>query len=460
MAKLSHILFLSLLLIGFSVESSASFKKKKPKWVTNKPIDNDYYIGVGKSEKKQTDFIQIAKNNAFADLISEISVNISSNSILQQLEDNFGYKEKYAALIQTTAKEEIKNYELVDSWSNKDEYWVYYRLSKEEYQRLKREKLDRAKQMAKDYYEKAKEYEKQYDINNALLHYIKSFDAIKTHLGEDLSVFTFDGRIFLDNAIYQSVQDILSRIQFVPEKEKFEIKALSSKNEPILVRLKLKTDLETQNIESVPLVFSINEQSLKKKQTIVSSEKGYAECTLASYLSKGDNQQIKVEIDLDYYFGDDNEENILKTVFLERGTKPYSYLNIEVKELFAYLESEEIIFESETNTNQISQIYKRELSESFFSFTKDLEKADVVIKINSTIRKGTKLDNHNLHTVFLNSNITIKDLKTDLIIFTEGFENLKGMKSGSFDEAAQDVILKAQKKINNIVIPNIRKINI
>ena len=80
--------------------------KRKPKWITNRPIDNNYYIGIGKSSKLESndDYIQIAKNNALADIISEISVKISSNSILSQFEDNSGYKETYEAQIKIAAR--------------------------------------------------------------------------------------------------------------------------------------------------------------------------------------------------------------------------------------------------------------------------------------------------------------------------------------------------------------------
>jgi len=462
MTKISKILFLSFLICAFAFESSVAIAKsnRKPKWVSNRPINDDYYIGIGKSAKTQVDYIQSAKNSALTDMISEISVQISSNSILSKFEDNSGYKEKYEATIQMSVKDNVQNYEIVDSWENKEEYWVYYRLSKAEYKRLKREKLEKAKSLSKDFFEKAKEYENSYDINNALIFYIRSFDAIKNHLGEDLSVFTFEGRVFLDNAIFQSIQDIFSRIRFVPGKEKYEIKALSSSNEPIIVKVKLKTDLETQNLSNIPVIFSFPDLDVDKTEKVVSLSNGIVECSIASMVPKGKSQILKAELNIDNYFGPDSNDNLLKNLILERGTKPFGNVNIVVKELFAYLESEEIIFDAQSSINTVTQFFKNELSENFFSFTNDIEKADVFIKINSEIIKGTKLDKHNLHTAFLKCNISIKNLETELIIFTDGFDNLKGIKSGSFESASKDAIIKAERKIKNKIIPNIRKLNL
>ena len=438
----------------------SAHSKRKPKWISNRPIDNNYYIGIGKSNKTQTDYIQIAKNNALADIISEISVKISSNSILYQLDDNTGYKEKYEAQIQTVAKDEIDGYEVVDSWESKEEYWIYYRLNKSDYQRKKREKRERAKNLSKDFYEKAQNAEKEYDINNALIYYVKSFDAIKKYLGEDLSIFTFDGKIYLDNAIYQSIQDIFSRIRIEPEKDIYTIKALSKNNEPVYVKIKLKTDLETQNLSNIPITFSFQNKLINETENVISLNTGKAECSIATMASKGKTQIIKAGLNTDIYFGEDDADNILKNLFEERGTKPFGNLNVVVKELFAYLESAEIVLGNQSSTQSLTNFFKDELSKNFFSFTNDVEKADVIIKINSTIKKGAKLDNHNLHTVFLNCDISIKYLKTDLIIFNESFNNLKGIRSGSFESASQDVILKAEQKIKNEIIPNIRKINL
>ena len=463
MFRYSKIVFLSIIIISLSAESFSSIakSKRKPKWVTERPIDNNYYIGIGKANKNlNSEYIQTAKNNALADLISEISVQISSNSILHQLENETELKEKYEASIQLSVKDDISNYETVDSWENKEEYWIYYRLSKSEYERLKREKLERAKSLSKDFYEKAKEAEKTYDINNALLYYVKSFDAIEKHLGEDLSTFTLEGRIFLDNAIYQSIQDIFSRIRFVPEKDIYSIKALSSDNEPVTVKVKLKTDLETQNLSNIPVVFSFPDLAIEKTENVLSLNNGKAKCTIADMAPKGRTQIIKTELDIEKYFGEESEDNILRNIILNRGIIPYGNLNIEVQELFAYLESEEKIW-GEPNANQpLTRLFKEELSEKFFSFTDDKEKADVIIKIKAEINKGTKLDKHNLHTAFLNCNISIQKVNNNLVIFNDGFTNIKGMQSGNFETASQDAIQKAKKKIKIDIIPSIRKIKI
>ena len=455
----------SFLLLGvllFTITEVSAGLKRKPKWIDNRPVDNNYYIGIGKANKIQSkeDYIQIAKNNALADIISEISVKISSNSILNQFEDNSGYKETYEAQIKLAVKDDIEGYEIVDSWEDKKEYWVYYRLSKADYKRKKRERLDRAKNLSKDFYEKAQEAEKEYDINNALIYYVKAFDAIKKYIGEDLSVFTFDGKVYLDNAVYQSIQDIFSRMRIVPEKDAYTIKTLSSENEPVYAKIKLKTELETQNISNIPIIFSFPDLDINKIEKVVSLNNGKAECTIANMAPKGRTQIIRAELNTDIYFGNDSPDNILKKLFSEHENKPYGNLNVVVKELIAYLESEEILLGSINSNKPITKIFKEKLSENFFSFTNERETADVFIKISALVSKGEKLEKHNLHTSFLDCEISITRIQDDIEIFNEKINNLKGIKSGSFETAAKDAIAKASEKIKTNIIPEIRKINL
>ena len=455
------IFLLAALIVSFQSCTVINAAQKKPQWVTQKPIDNDFYIGIGKSDKSTNDYLQAAKNNALADLISEISVNISTHSLLHQFEDNSGFKESYEAFIKLKAKDNIEGYELVDSYEGKDEYWVYYRLSKAEYARKKREKLEKAKDLSIDFFEKAKASAKDYDINNAITFYVKAFDAIQDHLDEDLSVFLLDeGKVYLDNAIFQSIQEIFSKMIIKPGKETFTITTLSADNDPVYAKVKYKTSLETENLKNIPIIFSFPDLEIDIRERVLSKSTGTVECSIANKAPKGKKQIIKAALDIDYYFGQDAPDNLLKQMFTDRKTFPNAYLIFEVKELFAYLESEEFMFGEPDNKMPVTNIFKSALSENFFSFTENKERADVLIKIKSSVIEGDKLSQYNLHTAFLDCSISIKNIKTGMEIFTKNLSAIKGMKSGSYNNAANDAINKTKEKIINEIIPEIRTIKL
>ena len=52
-----------------------------PDWVRQRPVSSLYYIGIGRADKTDKDYMQLAKQNALKDLASELKVQVSSNSL-------------------------------------------------------------------------------------------------------------------------------------------------------------------------------------------------------------------------------------------------------------------------------------------------------------------------------------------------------------------------------------------
>ena len=100
-----------------------------PNWISNRPLSGDYYIGIAKALKKSPDYSAVAKQNALMDLSSEISVKLSSESIFHQVDKGDSYREDYQSLIQMESQKDLEAYDLVASWENDKEYWLYYPVS-------------------------------------------------------------------------------------------------------------------------------------------------------------------------------------------------------------------------------------------------------------------------------------------------------------------------------------------
>ena len=112
----------------------------KPSWLKTTPYQDGYYTGIGQSTKDgNNNYIQAAKKSALDDLVSQIKVNVSSTSVLNQLEVDKKLTEQYEQIIKTTAADEIEEFEMVDAWEDGRNYWVYYRLSVSRYRQIKEE---------------------------------------------------------------------------------------------------------------------------------------------------------------------------------------------------------------------------------------------------------------------------------------------------------------------------------
>ncbi|MGM0497190.1 MAG: LPP20 family lipoprotein [Bacteroidota bacterium] len=464
--KLSKYNFFSIVILLFlffvsscTASNVSSGSQKKPDWVKDRPVSDEYYIGIGMAKTYEDNYTKVAKNNALTDMISEISVKISNNSVLSQFEDESGFKEEFESITKSKMKDELDNHELVDTWEGKDNYWVYYRLSKEKYHKKKQERLDKAKELAKDFYEKAREAEKSYNISNALNYYVKAFDAVKPHLDEDISVFTFDGRINLGNRIYQNIQEIFSSVEFEPDQNEFDIRTLSAGNNSVTATVYYSKDGNKKPVSDLPVVFSFPELDIDKTEQVHSNSSGIITCSIAEMAPKGNQQKVRMALNTDVYFGEETQDNLLKQMFHLRGSVPYDYLILNVTELNAYLEAEEKEFGETSTGKPVTNIFKKALSEDFFSFVPDKSEADVIVKISASTSKGKKMDNYDLHTAYLDCDISITNAKNSAEIYSTGLSNIKGMKGGGFNMAAKDAREKVEKQIKELIIPDLRKMN-
>lgn len=172
------------------VDIDACFRKPTPPpaWVNTSLSDPDYFIGIGSAPiiKKQNDHIEKAKNDALNELASEISVQIFSSNVLVTIVNNDKIKDEFNSLIRSRVTTDIEGYELVDTYTDKKNYWAYYRLSKQKYYEQQRQKRLAATQNAQANYKLAIQSEKQIDYKNALVYYAKTIDAVKLYLNENI----------------------------------------------------------------------------------------------------------------------------------------------------------------------------------------------------------------------------------------------------------------------------------
>ncbi len=453
------------LLIGCSAQQSMA-KRRPPKWVKERPITPDYYVGISvvKKDDSKTNYIQLAKNQALHDLCSEISVNISANSVLNQFEDETAFREDFQSEIQTSLMEELEGYEIVGSWDNKkgNEYWVYYRLSKSQYELQKRLKLNKAKKLAQNFFEQGKMSEEKLDIFQALNYYAKALDAIKKHLDEDLSVMTFKGRINLGTDIYNSIQNIFKRTQLTPDRKAIKIEISTSKKEPILVKAEWLGESGNSLIPNLPLAidFSKGEGVLNNK--VSTDEFGYAASKLSKVTSKMKLQEIEVGLDLSSILNEESENYQLNKLFFTPESAPRSKIIINVERLKAYLNFSEKIFGKNSNREILKNNMKKELSENFFSFTNDKEKAKVFLKINTNVTKGEIKEgrNYKVYIVYLDCFFSLTDVNSGMEIFNDAIYEVKGMKPISYDYAVKEAYEQAVEEIHNTIIPKLNQLDL
>jgi hypothetical protein len=201
-----------LLMLSFAIPANA----QRPGWISSKPNVDGFYVGVGSASKRMGDFAGIAKKNALQDLVSEIRITISSTSILSQIDKNSQFKEEYESNIKTIAAAEIQDFERVDSYEDEQSYWVYYRLSKANYQAQKQKSLSDVKTMALQFFEKAVQAEQNNTIATAIDFYFRSLLTLKDYWGENVEVIYQGKSTLLAIECYARLQQLLDVINIKP----------------------------------------------------------------------------------------------------------------------------------------------------------------------------------------------------------------------------------------------------
>ena len=219
-----------ILLLCFSlfVVGNAQPRKKtmrrygaEPEWVTAKPQGGDYYIGISsavKQGKSPDAYMAAARQNALADLAAAISTKMETSSTLYTLENTqqFGYN--FSNDIKAATTVDLEGYELMGTWEDDNNYWVYYRLSRAVYSSKRAEKKRIAILKARDDVEQAAKMLSSGSGRTALMLYCGALAMLKPYLGESTFCTLKDGsETDIGILIYSKITDILNSTIVIPE---------------------------------------------------------------------------------------------------------------------------------------------------------------------------------------------------------------------------------------------------
>jgi len=415
-------------------------------WVNKRPVDNSYYIGIGMVQKyKSENYAQSAKNNALNDLASEISINISSELVDIMIEKSGMNAEESRSEIQSQTKADLEEYELVDTWENDYEYWVYYRLSKAKYKANVELKRKNAISLSLDLYRKAKEKENNWNtkgstINAALEYYVNALKPLENYYGEPLEV-NYDGnKIFLQNEIFSSLQWILSKMKLKPINSKLDVKVGNTLETEMKLKVSFTENGNSVIVTNLPVKYSFMKGSGNLVETRKTDSKGVVSGQIIDISPNQKIQMIKASIDLTHYFSEGTTSDYLLNT-LRQIKVPETKFIINVIGPKVYLESYENNLGSPLNVKILEPKIKSFLTQKGYSFTEDISEADAMMTINADSRQGTEM--YGQFVAFADASISVTDMNSGEEIYKNAIQNKKGIQL-SFEKAG----LKAYQLIS------------
>lgn len=452
---MKRLVFILLILSGCSPSVTNSSLKSnlqngKPDWLTSKPVQPSYYIGIGHSVKDGTNnYIQSAKNSALEDLVSEIKVNISSTSVLSQIDANKEFQERYEQIIQTTVADEIQEYEQVDSWEDERNYWLYYRLSKQRYKEIKDQLKRDAVAQGLDFFTKAKESERRSELVLSLGFYYQGFRAIEKYLGEPIRI-DFEGKeILLTNEIIASMQLVLDKIELTVSPGEIILNRRLAQND-LAVSANAVEKGSRKAIGDLPLSAAFEKGAGDVFPNYKTDLTGHAKILLTKISSRDLEQTVAVKVDMMRFAGQQGSD--IYSMVAAKMVVPKASILMKVQRPLVYITSVEKSLGVEKSNQQLTNRIKNYLVNSGFEFTEDKAKAELSLDVNANSEKGAV--SGSIYITYVTALIRVSTATDNKEIYATTLDRIKGF-SLDYERSSQEAYNKSLETLEKEKLPEL-----
>ncbi len=423
----------------------------RPAWVEQRPVNGFYYTGIGYVSKSQRpyDYQQIAKKNALDDLLGEIKVNVSSNSILSQYQNNQKFSQQYFSDVKLVASETVENFEVVSSWENKEQYWIYYRLSKSEFEAQRRKKRDEAvsKAISLLQYADAMENGTQFVIQFRAR--VRALVAVQQFLNESVEGNYKGKQVFLITEIINQLQDQLIHVQLKANPDKLKAIIAKALPEPIQVKVKYGSKVDTEKvINGFPLKFFADAAGTRATNTAETQSGGNAIFGVSKVAGNQGIQLYKIKADLERLIKVDSIFNSTRQLLMNLDV-PSTTITIDVQPIKVFIKSNELNLGEPLQLKVIEPALKKRLSDLGCSFVRSEVNADYIINISASTKDLGVMWGSMLQSG-IEMQIIVEDRDKDSEIFKDNLQGIKGFqtsKERAGIEAYNNLMLDFNKKI-------------
>lgn len=438
-------------LFGISCKTTQQ-KVAKPDWVSQRPTNEMYYIGIGIASKlsNPADFQQVAKKNAVSDLISEIKVTVSSNSALSQYQDNQRFSQQFESDVKISAMNTIESFSVAGSWEDQEYFWIYYKLSKEEYKSAQRRKMMAAIAQAEAYYERAELMGKDQYLQK-LRSKIKALAVLQDYLNEDLQT-TYNGKnVFMVSELVNSIQNQLYEIELSSKVQTLNGKVGKPIDEPFNVEVRYRSNKEP--IAFIPLTSFMENGQIESTLLTETDQVGVASVTISKILSKAPVQTIRIGVNMKELMKVDSIRPPLAQILMSVDV-PSTAVRLNVIPLKVYVESSEKNLNKELPNEYLNAALKRSLIADGCIFVNNKDQADYILRIEANTRADGAIWG-NMKTAALDLTISLLDQTNQVEVFKDGLREVKGFQTTD-ENAGIDAYKTATQLMLQRIYPNLK----
>jgi hypothetical protein len=434
--------------------SQQSNFSQRPEWVNSKPITSFYFIGIGGASKRlYSEYMEVARRSALNDLASEISVTVTSNTSFYQSEMDRQQREDFQSMIRLKVNQQIQDFEVVDQWEDNEYYWIYYRLSKDQYRRHLEEKRNRVYTQAQAHFERAAGMEEQGQVIGAIKDYIKSLISLQEYLTDQGRVNFRGNSIVLAQEAKSRAVRMLNNIQISPSQPNINYKLIAREiNTPINVFYGNQRSM----VIAAPLTASFVTGKGTTNIPALTNANGSSHLNIRGIQPRPALQIVSVRL---------NMERILDEAEAEAGMElkairpffvsPESQINISPQQPIFFLESRELNLGNLMHGNTISNHLRTRLQNDGFIFATEKNKADIILKINADTSKGGEMSG--LFTTTLNLNLLVEHLETGRELYRLRKDDIKGVHN-SYERSGERAYANATQGLDQAITEMLNQI--
>ncbi|MGC9330740.1 MAG: LPP20 family lipoprotein [Bacteroidales bacterium] len=445
--KHKHLIYISLIILAGFASSCGIFKSTpkpsgpKPGWVESRPQSTMYYIGIGSAKKaglSPNAYMSNAKNAALNALASDISVDISSSSVISTIETDYNLSETYERTITASSDKSIEGYETVDTWDSGLYYWVYVRLSKAQYEQQKAEKKNAAITKATDKLQQARNLKNEHNLYDAIHAYTEAFSDMSEYLAESTHTEIDGKQVDLGTTIYRELVETINNITLRSDKNPVQI--TSGKSIPFFLMQIYVEDNEGYPQPNLPFKLSFTGSGLANNK-ITSDQKGIIQIPLNKVYSVNQLETVKTELDM-ISISRMTKDIFIRTLIKKIPPPNYS-LKLEIMSPKVFVSTSEHHFNAISNDETLKSALMNAMAKYNIRICDTKADADFIISIESNTEQAVTSSYQK--TANLNYTITVHD-ENNRIVYRKDENKIQGF-GNTYDEAGKEAYEEGANRI-------------
>ncbi len=448
-----------LALANASCNSSKHAKqiKNKPDWVQQRPINTQYYIGIGSASKliNPNDYQRVAKKNALDDMMGEIKVSVSSNSVLMQQQNNQQYSQQFFSDTKLMSSETLEGFEVLGSWENAQDFYIYYRFSKEEFEAQKRRKLMEAVEKSKDFLNRAEMLSLQTDYTASLKLKLKAAIALQNYLNEAIEADYKGRNVYLLNEILSQIQTQLYLVQLKSDEKLLKVSAGKSLVQPVIVSAQLRENDRLGNkIQFLPLQLVGNGLKFKGNNSSETQSNGEAQFILNNIQGANGIRNIQAKIGIEKLISGDSLLPSMRRLLLNL-EGPQATIQLLVEPIKIFIESEEKNLQKKMNFAVLEPAVKKYLGDLGCAFVAKKEESDYVLHLDADTKDQGVMWGQMLRAT-IEMNLVLSDTKSGVELIHESIVGVTGFQVTP-EKAGMDAYQNMRTEMGKKLLPAVQE---